>query len=416
MSTRALAILIGLLTAAVPAAAEAATVRSEPSPSRYYAPKLTFEASPGEVNDVTVSGSSAERRVVDSGAPLVAGDGCRQVSEHEAVCGNATEMYIRLGDAADRITLGDVDASGSAVSGGAGDDVLTGGPGSERLSGGDGSDAIAAGAGHDSVAGDDGTAFGDRLDGGPGNDDLDYRFHPAGVRVDLSDPAAGAPGEDDMQTGFEEVTAGTAGPSELVGDDGANMLIAEGPGSHVAGRGGSDYLWVARGGTADGGPGGDRVTSVPGTSAVCGEGNDVVWSGSGGYRRQADWLTSDFGLVAPDCERLRLEFPNINDSELRPYPKLSGARAKFRIPCPNQLDSRDGCLGRLRLRDTRGRSLGVRHFRAREGRAHAVAVALDEKTRRRMGRASGLDVVVSVLLRADGELGDATYTANLRAP
>jgi hypothetical protein len=408
-----------LLTAlALPAAAGAATVRSEPSPSRYYPPKMTFEAAPGEVNHLVLSGGPTARSVIDETAPLVAGDGCRQVNDHEAVCGNAYDVHVDLGDRDDHASFEATSADGAFVLAGPGDDVLAGGPGSESFDGGDGRDTISGGAGHDDVEGDDETPFADRLDGGPGNDSLGYRTHRVGVRVDLSDPSApaGAEGEGDQQSGFEEVFAGRGGPSELIGDDGPNFLAAEAPGSRIDGRGGSDYVHAVGSGTGEGGAGDDRIVSHPGGSAECGDGADVVWGGVGGYRSPAgDWFSSAFGLVAPDCERLRVQFSNASDSEPRPHPALSGRHAKFRVPCPRDLEARR-CTGRVRLRDTRGRELGVRRFATRRGRSPVVGVPLSDKTRRRIARPAGLDVVVFILVAGGRERADATYTVTLRQP
>ena len=406
-------VLLSLL--ALPGTAAAATVRSEPSPSRYYAPKMTFEAAPGEVNRVVLSGGPTARRVIDESAPLVAGDGCRQVTEHEAVCGNSYDISINLGDGDDRASLEATAASGAYVQAGPGDDVLMGGPGSESFNGGDGRDTISGGAGNDSVEGDAETPFADRLDGGPGNDGLDYRTHRTGVRVDLSDPSvsAGAEGEGDQQSGFERVYAGTGGPSELIGDDGPNFLVARAPGSRVVGGDGTDHVEATRDSTVDGGGGDDRVVGTPGGRAVCGTGTDLVYAGDDGYRRYG-WYVSSFGLVARDCERLPVGFSDIDDVEIRPQPKLRGTRASLRIPCPRLAESKLGCVGHVILRDTRGRLLGRRDYRTAEGRTATVGVTLGKKTVRRIKRPGGLEVRVFVRINASrAERGDAGWSVTL---
>ncbi|HEX8744299.1 MAG TPA: calcium-binding protein [Thermoleophilaceae bacterium] len=412
-----LAVAVAVVLIAAPSTAAAATVRSQPG-SKYESPKLTFQAARGEANDVAVSGPASERRVIDRSAPLGAGDGCRQVGEHEAICRDADHLLIVLGDGDDRATLAnDVITFGAFVAGDEGDDVLTGGPGDEFLQGGDGRDDIAGGPGDDSIAGDSNTPFADRLDGGEGTDSLDYDEHPLGVRVDLSDPAApaGAEGEGDVQAGFEETSAGKSGPSVLVGDDGANFLESRGRGSRVVGGGGDDLLYVQRASTADGGPGDDRIGSDRSSRVACGKGTDALLSGGGGYRADG-WFLSEFGLVDRDCERLPLAFPNF-EVVLRPRPKLRDGRASLRIPCPRDADYDRGCSGQVRLRDSRGRDVGSRRFRVREGTAPLVGVALGERALRRLGRPGGIVVVVSIVVdEQPTERAEAVYSVVLTKP
>jgi hypothetical protein len=159
---------------------------------------------------------------------------------------------------------------GTALNGGAGDDVLIDGPTSDVLDPGPGRDTVTGGPGNDTVyAGDDGAhPAPDRIDGGPGNDTLDYSSRRSPLRIDLATGVAG----EDRAGGFENVVGGL-GHDVIAGDDGPNWLRGAPPdapgGDVLEGRGGDDHL--------DGRAGADVLLG--------GAGDDVLsgWSGSDRY-------------------------------------------------------------------------------------------------------------------------------------
>jgi hypothetical protein len=107
---------------------------------------LRVAAAPGEANALTVSAAGPTAlTVVDTGAPLNAGQGCSPADVGvTCVIGPAPEMELSAGDGDDSVTI---DAPVAAfVDGGAGDDLI-------RLPGGV-SDSAWCGRGRDSVSGE----------------------------------------------------------------------------------------------------------------------------------------------------------------------------------------------------------------------------------------------------------------------
>ncbi len=381
---RALTIVLAL----VPAAPATGATVSASAPGECFerggcAPTtITFEAAPGERNDVTLTPDGVVR---DAGARLVAGQRCTQVDEHAVRCatGERTEYTALLGDGDDRARGGFTSARGGAgddvllgianaygddgddtvearnAAGGAGpdrltsgdaggeegDDTLTGTSGNDSLDGGPGRDVGAGGAGDDLVDDADPEPGADRLDGGAGSDMLNLtRAGTAPLTVDL---AAQQTTDGDALAGFENAL-GSRGDDTLVGDAGANELNG-GPGEdHIAGGPGADRLVGSSGfDHFDGGEGDDRIdTDSVGWSfrgivgglygldaepepVACGPGVDVI-----------DWIEGDRPAI--DCE-------GVSEIRLAPFPRDLGRRGiGFRIRCPLALRSRGRCRGWLR--------------------------------------------------------------------
>jgi Ca2+-binding RTX toxin-like protein len=152
-------------------------------------------------------------------------------------------------------------------------DRLQGGPAAEMLVGREGDDTLIGGPGADD------------LSGGAGRDTVSYEERVLGVQLDLAQPAQ--PGADgDIVSGFEDAT-GSSGDDRLLGDTGANRLSG-GPGQDtLIGRRGADAY--------DGGAGADdiRARDAVAEAVTCGGGIDDV---------DAD----DIDTVAGDCEFQRL--------------------------------------------------------------------------------------------------------------
>ena len=186
---RVVAATAGALVVLGPASAQAASVGRGQSTTLPPA-ALSFQALPGEVNDVTISPSGAsDYRIEDRGAVLRASAGCRQAADaHVVLCrraapGEPAGLFAFLDDRNDRIRLrvGDTNvdagpgddtllgAGSDQLAGGSGDDIVIGGAGPDRLDGDDGNDELRGGQGHDVLSGGLGN---DRLSGGSGNDAL----------------------------------------------------------------------------------------------------------------------------------------------------------------------------------------------------------------------------------------------------
>ncbi len=289
----ATALVLGL---ALPATAGAATVTvSQGTPS-----EVTFQAAPGEANDVGVGDYFDPERgrgltVSDAGAALTADPVC--ITGPPVAC-PLGPIFVHLGDRGDRASVishfgnvsvwgddGDDDilASGmfTAASGGAGNDhVSVNSNGDAAAYGGSGSDELEAAStfiaraygesGSDLIV--HGISAQAILDGGSGSDAI------IGLPRALSIVEAhGGTGADLLAI---QPTGGSGRIANwtLTGDDGDD-LIAGGPGADTIGGGrGRDLIYAAGGGA-------DTIT--------CGTGYDVV---------RAD--TDD--TIAADCEVRRI--------------------------------------------------------------------------------------------------------------
>ncbi len=135
-------------------------------------------------------------------------------------------------------------------------DKLTGDNNANRLAGGKGADTVNGGGGDD-VFVQDTDQVGDILDGGPGNDTVDYSAtaQQAGVNVSLDSgsafnfAASGAASMDKL-TNFENVTASLLNDI-VTGDSGANRLAGLSGDDRLVGSAGND--------TFDGGLGRDMA-------------------------------------------------------------------------------------------------------------------------------------------------------------
>ncbi len=263
---------------------------------------LTYTAAAGEVNHVTVSVSAGNVVIDDPTGGVTALGGCTGTTQ--LTCGPLTAltapMVINVGDANDSVTIAaSVNSTIPSITiiGGTGNDTLTnnsnrqvtfiGGPGNDTLTGnghddtadyssspsgvnvdlgagtatGDGSDTLAnignvIGSSHDdTLAGDD---LANDLQGGPGNDTVDYSgvtsTSASGITLTLGVPLivpgttnAGA----DTLGGIENVTGSHYGDS-ITGDAGPNT---------IDGNGGADS-------TLDGGAGTDTLSYASSPAAV----------------------------------------------------------------------------------------------------------------------------------------------------
>jgi Ca2+-binding RTX toxin-like protein len=320
-------------TLLAPLAANAATVSVSYEAARAT---LTVTAGEGEANRVTVElrrdamADAWSWLVTDTGARLLAGDGCTSVDEHSASC------PARVPDSAQdpwhgtvAIALGDGDDWASAaggclasphgvhpwscyatLDGGAGDDTLFAVELFEvgnDLSGGAGNDVL---HGHGDLRGGPGD---DRLlaypydgqeatfQGGPGADTMigdaygivDYSDRGNAVFVTLNNKLRddGEKGENDLVLNVPEVYGG-AGNDVLVGTERADWISGNGGSDTVRGKGGGDAIYGDGGEDAlYGGRGDDDLVGDVNSGTRCDDrssasgGDDRLYGGGG-----SDWI------------------------------------------------------------------------------------------------------------------------------
>jgi hypothetical protein len=327
-----------LLVLGAPPAAQAGTVSlgrvaTDPKYGN-ESPVLEFTAAPGEINRITLTtaGTPAVPVLVlhDAGAPVRVGapmqagpgaiaqpgSGCSAIDERTVSC-VAHYASVRAGDGDDTVSVpppadpgnlsygyayvrgeegADTLSGPGFLAGGPGNDVLTcpepcafsqqaGGPGDDSLRGGNAADFLSGdGDGPPSLDVinprfyDSGAVGNDRLDGGPGRDEVSFSGQSAGVRVDLAAGTASRGGaERDTLTGLENV-AGGDGDDLLLGDAGANRLEGGAGDDRLSGRGGSDSLF----GDVEPDTNDDSVGYTPGT-----DGADTLHGGDGDDRLDA---------------------------------------------------------------------------------------------------------------------------------
>ena len=238
------------------ASASASTLAIDPGGT------LRFDAARGEANNVDLRDTTGQTIVTDSGSIIQAGDGCTQVTPHEASCAlpdgfGSQDVAMRLGDRNDAArafklglgsiaiqggtgadTIDDSPQFGADVDGGAGDDIITVHPnfgGHVDVAGGLGRDTITA------------IAASGTVDGGLGDDDI--------TLTNFVEPSPGA-----------SAAYGGFGDDTITADSGTDMgLIDGGFGDDRISTGELALVAELRGGFGD-----DRIVSQHGTSTISG--------------------------------------------------------------------------------------------------------------------------------------------------
>jgi Ca2+-binding RTX toxin-like protein len=243
---------------------------------------LRFDAARGEANNVDLRDGGGRTTVTDSGSIIHAGNGCTQVTPHEASCPlpavfGPQDVVMKLGDhndvarafkvsfgrvaidgASGNDTIDDSPQFGADVDGGLGDDTITVHPntgGEVDVHGGLGRDTITAIAGSGTVNGD------------LGDDDI--------TLTTFVNPAVSA-------------AYGGLGDDTITADGGTSMgLIDGGPGDDRISTG--EFVLVTQ---ISGGFGDDRIVSQHGTSTISGGfGRDFIDGGDEG-----DTIDCGFGI------------------------------------------------------------------------------------------------------------------------
>jgi hypothetical protein len=270
--------------------------------------------------------------------------------------------------------------------------TINGGPGSQFLGGGLNDDAINGGDGDDSL--DDGgfgdgspvpTGGNDVLDGGPGNDTVDYfRNGTTGVSLTLDGAANdGYAGETDNLLNIEEAFGG-GGNDTLVGNASANVLNG-GPGSDtIAGQGGDDSLngddggQVLARGIIFSGPTNDTLNGGAGRDGLdCGLGEDV------GIRDAKD-------QVDVNCERIGADIAG--DSAAVTGKK---GKAKIAVSCP-ETEGVD-CVGKVVL-TSNGKKVGKGKFKVGPAKTKQAKTKLTKKGSKALKNAGGSLLVTATAL------------------
>jgi Ca2+-binding RTX toxin-like protein len=149
---------------------------------------LRFDAARGEANNVDLRDGAGQTTVTDSGSIIHAGNGCTQVTPHQASCPlpggfGDQDVVMTLADRNDAARAFKVGFGHIAIDGGAGNDTISDSPQSgANVDGGLGDDDIAltnfvnptvsaayGGLGDDTITADQGTNMG-LIDGGLGDD------------------------------------------------------------------------------------------------------------------------------------------------------------------------------------------------------------------------------------------------------
>jgi hypothetical protein len=422
--------LVASLCAASPAAAATVAVRVDPDNTNFAG--IVYRAGAGEANRLTLTYTEQFQtiRVVDTGAVIVAGSGCRSLDPNTAECTIADMPSVAQLLSAD-VAVADLDdvvesvGPGLSADGGPGDDSLRFTSNvAGTLNGGGGRDTLVGGRNNDTfIDGDStGAADADVLDGRGGGDSVSYVTRTAPVRVDLADPAPdGEPGENDVLRSLERVLGGAAGDF-IGGTSGFDSLDGLGGNDRILGRSGEDFI---SGGAGDdqlaGGDGADTITGNSGADELRGGGGndfldgrragpDDVFCGAGGEDTTRGPNRRDF--TASDCEEASFRFGAGGQESivLDPHPnRREPESVTFSLRCPRS-DDLDGetiaMSGSIALRGGTGRQLGRGTIPEGPGRRCGSAVVaplrvlivvqLNPRGRRLLSRPGGARVLVSL--------------------
>lgn len=255
----------------------------------------------GSATDDSLSGGNGDDVFyapdnTDDGADSMVGGAGSDVLDYSL---RSSSLTVDLDGTADDGLSGENDNAGTDIEvlfGGSGADTLTGGTSDDVIYGGDGADSVVGGNGDDTLfpgaetdtrvgqeANEDGDGSADTIDGGAGNDTVDFqlRTNPVDIELCFGTPATCvAAGADDSQdrTVTEsdvivnvEIAEGSTLADSVTVDVGAGTAFSD---VQVYGYAGND--------TITGGNGDDRLEGGAGDDGVTGGvGDDVCVTGAG---------------------------------------------------------------------------------------------------------------------------------------
>ena len=312
-SRAAIAGIVVAVSLALAAPVHAATVKlTSRTEGGFKGPEITVTtavvAAEG-TSPMSVTGTTSRTSLMLRATGLTAAAGCRQTMAGAVECPLPDEIDATMGDGDDAFTVDAAFRGRTSIRGGPGDDRLSGGSGDDRLSGGGGTDVLRGGRGSDALADDDGSApDADVLDGGDGDDDVDFQDHTVGMALDLP---AGRTSAGDTLTSFSTIRLGS-GASQVTGTAAGEFILAYGDGHRIDGGAGNDYIAAAgelRGGigndtldcggpvcTLSGGAGNDTLTGPGALTGGAGndeltgdDGDDVLAGGAGNDRLHGEY-------------------------------------------------------------------------------------------------------------------------------
>lgn len=307
--------VLAVLLAAAPASAGTISL----APSRDGQVVLSYEAEPGEANDVSLRVES-DQAMIDDSAGVTPGEGCTRpdpMFPNRATCTTPeaiVDAIVRLKDRADRIRL---TAQAARVEGGPGDDRLSGSRGDDVLVGGPGDDLLAGGPGNDLFDEGPGRNGADIFRGGRGIDIVSYATRTRRVVADFQgDADDGQRGEGDQIRRDVEELQGGEGNDRLTGNSRANRIDG-GPGAdRIRGGNGPDVLIAgadSRRNRLAGGGGEDELRGS--------EGPDVLVGGRG-----RDRITPDGARVGGN-DLIGARDGRVDDIRCAPGPGADRVRA-----------------------------------------------------------------------------------------
>jgi Ca2+-binding RTX toxin-like protein len=157
-------------------------------------PTISYSASTGQTNDITVTRASKRFKITDRGVSSIpVATGCRfsklgSTKSETCRVARVDRFDFKLGNKGDTLDLRVV--TPATIAGEKGDDTLTGGRGDDTIDGGLGDDRLVGGSGDDTIKGDKGN---DSLGGGKGDDLLSG--------ADGKDSLDGGAGTDSFEAG-----------------------------------------------------------------------------------------------------------------------------------------------------------------------------------------------------------------------
>ncbi|MBV1714158.1 MAG: cadherin-like domain-containing protein, partial [Desulfomicrobium sp.] len=170
----------------------------------------------------------------------------------------SSQTFVDAGDGDDRVTS----FGNDTVHGGEGNDTLSSGFVQDPLNRGSGSASLSGGDGDDwffSLTCRPGQNVDDTMDGGEGNDTVEYRWSRVGVEVDLTNTTGPQGGKNTTSYAYGDVLRNI---ENVIGTDYfGDLIIGDSKANKLFGLGGNDTITAGAGDTVDGGTGSDVLLS-----------------------------------------------------------------------------------------------------------------------------------------------------------